>query len=429
MMPSAIWLAVFGRILAVVALALAAGLIFGYPLLWILGALSGLLTWHLYNAIRLEAWLRARKGKRPRRAAGVWGDIYAHLYRIRRQNRQRKKRLTRLLKEFRKSTAAMPDGGVVLNPSNEITWMNSAARALLGFGKADRGQRVDNLIREPRFLKYLRSGSGDGPVRIAAPNAPDRLLSVQIIPYGDNQRLLLAKDITRETRLEKVRRDFVGNASHELRSPLTVITGYLDALAEDPALPGTWNDPVVEMVAQGERMQAIIEDLLTLSRLEAAEPEAGREVVDVAGMLAMIRKEALAMAPRPEQVELEIESDSTLLGCGPEIYSAASNLVSNAVKYTPPEGSVTIRWTTDEDGGHLSVIDTGMGVPDELIPRLTERFYRVDKGRDRDKGGTGLGLAIVKHILQRHDACLEVQSKLGLGSTFVCHFPRSRLAR
>jgi two-component system phosphate regulon sensor histidine kinase PhoR len=419
--------AVAVRLAAAVAGAIGLGLVFGHPAWWVIGVLGVLLGWHSYHVVRFERWLRGPRSRRPPDVPGIWGTIHAHVYRIRRRNRQRKKRLTRLLKEFRKSTAAMPDAGVVLNATNEITWINTAAERLLGFSKVDRGRRIDNLIRDPNFVRYLRTEDRSGAVQIDSPADPERRLSVRVIPYGEDQQLMLAKDITRERRLEKVRRDFVGNASHELRSPLTVISGYLDSLGDDPDLPESWRSPVAEMTQQAARMQRIIEDLLTLSRLEVAEPEARRDSVDVGGMLAVIRKDLLAVRPRPEEITLELESRDALLGSEPELYSAAYNLVSNAVKYTPEEGRVTIRWFVDEDGGHLEISDTGIGIPEEAIPRLTERFYRVDKGRDRGRGGTGLGLAIVKHVLNRHGARLEIVSELGAGSTFTCHFPSARV--
>jgi two-component system phosphate regulon sensor histidine kinase PhoR len=415
------------RVGAAVAGAIGLGLIFGHPAWWVIGVLLALVGWHSYHVVRFERWLRGPRSRRPPDVSGIWGTIHAHVYRIRRRNRQRKKRLTRLLKEFRKSTAAMPDAGVVLNPTNEITWINAAAERLLGFSKVDRGRRIDNLIRDPNFVRYLRSHERSGAVQIDSPADPERRLAIQVIPYGEKQQLLLAKDITREQRLEKVRRDFVGNASHELRSPLTVISGYLDSLGEDADLPDSWRAPVAEMTQQAARMQRIIEDLLTLSRLEAAEPEARRDAVDVGGMLAVIRKDLLAVRPRPEDITLSLESRDGLLGCEPELYSAAYNLVSNAVKYTPEDGRVAIRWYVDETGGHLEITDTGIGIPEEAIPRLTERFYRVDKGRDRARGGTGLGLAIVKHVLNRHGARLDIVSELGSGSTFACHFPPARI--
>jgi two-component system phosphate regulon sensor histidine kinase PhoR len=229
-------------------------------------------------------------------------------------------------------------------------------------------------------------------------------------------------------RLEAVRRDFVANASHELRSPLTVISGYLETLAQDPVVDAELKGPVAEMRRQAERMTAIIRDLLELSRLEETDEIVGGTPVDVAALAALLRKDVLARPVHPKDVRVRVESPAALLGDEPEIHSAFSNLVDNAAKYTAAEGSLEIRWWVDADGGHFAVADTGMGIPPEHIPRLTERFYRVDAGRSRVTGGSGLGLAIVKHVLQRHGATLEVQSTLGVGSTFTCHFPPERLA-
>jgi two-component system, OmpR family, phosphate regulon sensor histidine kinase PhoR len=224
-----------------------------------------------------------------------------------------------------------------------------------------------------------------------------------------------------------MRRDFVANASHELRSPLTVITGYLDSMRSDDTVPEEWRQPVSDMTQQAARMRAIIDDMLTLSRLESGAQGRSDEAVDVPGLLALIRKETLILTQRPQVIELEAQSDQGLRGSENELYSAFSNLLANAVKYTPADGQVAIRWSVDEGGGHLSVSDTGRGIPADAIPRLTERFYRVHKGRDRVSGGTGLGLAIVKHVLERHEGTLEVESELGHGSRFTCHFPFSRL--
>jgi two-component system phosphate regulon sensor histidine kinase PhoR len=235
------------------------------------------------------------------------------------------------------------------------------------------------------------------------------------------------RDVTSEARLESMRKDFVANASHELRSPLTVISGYLDALADEPGLDPTWQEPVQEMRRQSDRMRGIVQDLLELSRLEAHGGEAEATEVDVGGMLALIRKDALARPQRPAVIELHLDSDALLQGSESELHSIFANLVSNAVKYTPADGRVDIRWWTDPKGGHLEVRDTGIGIPAEHLPRLTERFYRVDAGRSRKLGGSGLGLAIVKHALQRHGGRMDVASVEGQGSTFTCHFPASRL--
>jgi len=421
------WVFVAARLVALVGIAVIAGFFFGQPLAWVLGVFAAYLAWNLYHLYRLEVWLRTREGELPRDTMGMWGSIFAHLNRMRQRNRARKKRLAKVVKEFRKSTKALPDGGVVLSENDEIVWLNSAAEAYLGLRREDRGHRIENFLRDPAFVEYMRERKFGGALRMDSPVHPEIKLSVEVVPYGKTQRLLLAKDVTHEVRLEKVRRSFVANASHELRSPLTVVSGYLDALRDDQDLPETWKEPVEEMGRQADRMRRIIEDLLTLSRLEAADPEAERERVDVPGMLSVIRKEAMARADRPATIELELETDRRLLGAESEIFSAFANLVGNAIKYTPRDGRISIRWSMDGEGACLCVEDTGVGIPPEAVPRLTERFYRVDKGRDRARGGTGLGLAIVKHVLQRHGATLDIESELGKGSVFTCRFPADRV--
>ena len=420
------WGYVVARLAALLAVALLLGYFIGRPFAWLSAFLFVYLGWHLWHLWQLETWLRRKLGEPPRDAPGLWGGVFAQLHRLRLQSRARKKRLARVLKEFRKSTQALPDAGVVLGKDKEITWLNAAATRLLGLRAEDRGQRIDNLLRMPEFAEFLRLDDPERLLRITSPVDEGIKLSLRLVPYGDTQRLLLAKDITHEVRLETVRRTFVANASHELRSPLTVISGYLDALVEEPDLAEHWREPVGEMARQAHRMQRIIEDLLTLSRLEAAAPEAVREPVEVAGMLCVLRKEAMARPERPQQVDLLLETRTGLLGAEAEIFSAFANLVGNALNYTPREGSVRIRWFMDGAAPCLSVEDTGIGIPAEAIPRLTERFYRVDKGRERASGGTGLGLAIVKHVLQRHGGRLEIQSELGKGSVFTCRFPADR---
>ena len=413
----------FGMLVGAAALC---GWLFEHFFAWLSAFLLAYLGWHLWHLWQLESWLRKKLGEPPRDAPGLWGDVYGQLHRIRLQSRARKKRLARVLKEFRKSTKALPDAGVVIGPEREIVWLNRAAERLLGLRREDRGQRIDNLWRAPEFIEFLKHQEPEQVLRIAAPGDRDFRLAIQLVPYGDHQRLLLARDITHATRLETIRRNFVANASHELRSPLTVITGYLDTLVEEPDLAEQWREPVQEMARQSERMRSIIEDMLTLSRLEAAGPEAARDRVDVCGMLAALRKEALSRPQQVAVVELELKSSAGVLGVESEIYSACANIIGNALKYTPAEGSVHICWYLEDGSACLSVRDTGVGIPEPAIPRLTERFYRVDKSRDRATGGTGLGLAIVKHVLQRHDATLEIESELGQGSTFTCRFPADR---
>jgi two-component system phosphate regulon sensor histidine kinase PhoR len=408
---------------------------------WFLGVLVGnpwaglacLLSLHLgivlLHLFRLDWWLRHRSYASPPDIGGVWGEIIAQIVRLHRRKRFHKQRFVQLIRQLQRSTAALPNGVVILDAQREIVWFNRMAARLLGLrGNADLGMRLENLLREPELARYLEIADYSQPViirRMAA--AEDCHLSLQIVPYGDGQQMLLASDVSRQMRLEAVRRDFVANASHELRSPLTVISGYLETLSADPALDPDLQGPVAEMRRQAERMTGIVHDLLELSRLEAAEELVGGEPLDIEALAASLCRDVLARPVRPAEVRLRIESGGLLVGEEREIHSAFSNLVDNAAKYTPAEGSVTIRWWTDAEGGHFEVSDTGMGIPAEHIPRLTERFYRVDPGRSRGTGGSGLGLAIVKHVLQRHGARLEVRSTLGAGSSFSCHFPAERV--
>jgi two-component system, OmpR family, phosphate regulon sensor histidine kinase PhoR len=295
---------------------------------------------------------------------------------------------------------------------------------------ADLGLRIDNLVRQPEFARYLAGAQYANPVIIRIGAGEPVFLSLQFVPYGEGQLLLLVRDVSRQVQLEGMRKDFVANASHELRSPLTVISGYLETLSQDPVLDPELKGPLGEMRRQAERMTQIIRDLLELSRLEAAEGEVqDGESIDVAALLATLRKDVLARSERPRDIRVRLDSAASLIGNESEIQSAFFNLVDNGAKYTPPDGSIEMRWWVDDDGGHFTVTDTGIGILPEHIPRLTERFYRVDPARSRSTGGSGLGLAIVKHVLQRHGATLEVESAPGEGSVFSCHFPLRRIGR
>jgi two-component system phosphate regulon sensor histidine kinase PhoR len=412
------------------AAAAAVGWLFDRPMLFLAVTLAGWLAYELRNLFRFEHWLRRRSTEPPPDMRGLWGEAIATTSRIYRRKVFHKRRVLLLLREFRRMTSAMPDGAILLGRNREILWFNRTAGRWLGLQrKVDYGIRIDNLVRHPEFVEYLDSRGTTMPPRIRLPMAGDRWLLVRLVTTNaSGQQLLILRDVTSEARLESMRKDFVANASHELRSPLTVISGYLDALADEPALDSAWQEPVQEMRRQSERMRAIVQDLLDLSRLEARGGDAETTPVDVGGMLALIRKDALARPQRPSTIELRLDSDSRLLGSESELHSIFANLVSNAVKYTPSEGRVDIRWWTDAKGGHVEVRDTGIGIPAEHVPRLTERFYRVDAGRSRRLGGSGLGLAIVKHALQRHGGRLDVQSIEGKGSTFTCHFPAARIS-
>jgi two-component system phosphate regulon sensor histidine kinase PhoR len=427
-MNSSGWLSLIVRLALALTVGLVFGLIFHSP--W--AGLTVVLGWTLWtqylNLLRMLRWLRADEIALTPDLNGPWGDLVAMVARLYRRKQFHKQRLLRLLRELRRSTAAMPDGVVVLNPQAEILWFNRTAARLLGFrGKTDFGLRIENLVRQPEFVRYLREAEYDSPVIVRSSIGGDQFLSLQIVPYGAGQLLTLVRDVTREARLESMRKDFVANASHELRSPLTVISGYLETLTQDAEIDPMLAGPLQEMRRQAQRMTGIVEDLLELSRLESSDRDAAKVPIDVGALMAQLRQDVLARAPHPATVQVRSDSNARLLGEEIQIHSAFSNLVDNAAKYTPAEGSIQIRWWTDDKGGHLSVTDTGIGIAAAHIPRLTERFYRVDLGRGRGTGGSGLGLAIVKHVLQRHGGQLSIESEEGRGSKFSCHFPRDRI--
>ncbi len=386
------------------------------------------MAWHLRNLYRLYGWLQDGHRFRPPEAGGIWGEVFHLLYRLQLRNRKRKLRLTNLIKRFQEATAAMPDATVILDVDGTIEWFNGAAQQLLGFqaGK-DVGQRVVNLIRHPEFTRFLAKGSPAEPLRMTAPQDDRMTLSVRVVPYGKDQRLLIARDISQQLRLEQMRRDFVANVSHELRTPLTVISGFVETLLdEQEEQPEHVHRSLHLMQQQTSRMQHIVEDLLLLSRLETDRNRPPYTAVSVPAML-MILQEGVQPLVEQKRQRLVLDHDSTLwiYGAEKELYSAFSNLLTNAVRYTPEEGEITVRWYRDEAGAHYEVKDTGVGIAPQHIPRLTERFYRVDVGRSRDVGGTGLGLAIVKHVISRHGGTLRISSTLNKGSTFSCDFPTS----
>src|ERR1700761_705283 len=426
----AMWTFALARLAGILLVGLCVGLLIGPIWVWILGAACFYLGWQLLNLYRLDRWLRLRSQIDPPGIGGIWGDIVAQGVRLHRRQNYHKQRLIQIFRELRRSTAALPDGVIILSTQHEIVWFNRQAARLLGLRRPiDIGLRIDNLIRAPEFVHYLHGDDFALPLIIRPPVQLDLYLALQMVPYGAGQSLLLARDVTRQMRLEAMRKDFVANASHELRTPLTVISGYLDTLADDPSIDAAWAGPIRDMRTQARRMNAIITDLLELSRLEWTDGEAPREPIDVPRMLERLHRDALAMGARPRHVLLELDCADGLFGAPHEIESAFTNLLVNGLKYTPAEGTVRMRWWSDPEGAYFAVIDTGIGISAEHIPRLTERFYRVDAGRSRGEGGSGLGLAIVKHALQRHGGGLDVHSTEGKGSSFTCYFPAQRICR
>lgn len=400
------------------------GVATGVPWL-VLAAGSGLLVYDLTQAYRLERWLRASRRRRPPRGNGVWGHIFDGLDRQQLQQRTRRTRLVRLLRRFREGANAMPDGTIVLSAGGDMQWWNRLASRYLGLRwPQDRGQRIANLIRHPEFAAYLAERDWTAAVKIPSPQDPRRTLEIRIVPYGDHQQMLLARDISELHRLETMRRDFVGNVSHELRTPLTVLQGMSEQLGEMESLDAEeLARPLALMDQQIGRMTRLVDDLLLLSRLETERPAGERGTIDMPALLTEAVDEARALSNERHSIALTMDESLGIDGDRDEIRSAISNLLSNAVKYTEAGGRIDVRWFAAEGAACLAVADTGRGVPPHHIPRLTERFYRVDHGRASRDGGTGLGLAIVKHVLSRHGGRLEVTSQVGVGSTFTALFP------
>jgi two-component system phosphate regulon sensor histidine kinase PhoR len=417
----------FALVRLAVALCVAAlvGLITGRLALWLTIVLGGLLAWQFFNLFRLQRWIKHRAHEEPPDIGGVWGDVIAMVNRLYRRKQFHKRRVTQQFREFRRLSAALPDGVVLLSEDREIRWFNRMAAELLGLRrKLDLGIPIANLVRDPGFAAYLAKPAAGGVVIHV--QSRDAWLALFVIPAG-TQFLMLVRDVTREVRLEHMRKDFVANASHELRSPLTVISGYIDELADDEDLAVEWREPVADMRRQALRMREIVDDLLELSRLEATSDEAPLGLVDMPGLIVRLVRESRAAATVSPRFELGVDDSLLLLGDEAELHSIASNLLTNAVKYTPAEGAITVKWAAEPGGARLVVEDDGIGIAPEHLPRLTERFYRADRSRARAKGGSGLGLSIVKHALQRHGGRLDIESEEGRGSVFTAHFPSRRV--
>ncbi len=337
----------------------------------------------------------------------------------------RSRRIASNLRDLRNAASQLPDAVVLLDQQQQIRWFNHAAENLLGLRRPeDRGALLQQRLAGSELAKWLGDGAREPLNDTAAPGQPDSQLNLNLLPFGEHEHLLLGRDISHLNRLEQTRRDFVSNVSHELRTPLTVIHGYLELL--DPEDVPELAPVLGEMRAQSKRMGQIVEDLLTLSRLET-QHEVLDERVPMAALLATVRKEAEAISHGRHRISLESTAEADLLGSPKDLHSALSNLASNAVRYTPAGGSITIRWQREPDGAVYSVSDTGFGIPASHLARLTERFYRVSSSRSRNSGGTGLGLSIVKHVLGLHQAHLQIESTPGAGSTFSCHFGAARL--
>ncbi|MDE3009709.1 MAG: phosphate regulon sensor histidine kinase PhoR [Pseudomonadota bacterium] len=414
-------------------LALMAGLTAGLCLL--VALITVLLALHLRNLWRLTYWLRQPKPETVPEARGPWGDAFVALFRLQRKAEHGAELLREALNRFQDAGAALPDGVVIMDSDDRIEWCNPLAEEHLGIElPRDRGQQLTYLLRQPHFVDWVTGESYERPLTLRNARNEGRTLMFRMVRYGSREKLVVSRDITLLDRAERVRRDFVANVSHELRTPITVISGFLETL-EDSA-SGADGEALDEqsvkraislMRSQAARMQQLVEELLTLSRLESDAAPAPAEKFQVRALIELLGRETETLSAGRHRVMVRIEDDTTLLGSRSELHSAFGNLASNAVRYTPEGGEVELIWREVDGQGVFTVRDSGIGIAPEHIPRLTERFYRVDKSRSRETGGTGLGLAIVQHVLTRHQGRLEIESTPGRGSRFSAILPPERL--
>lgn len=389
-----------------------------------------LVLWrHIASLSRLLRWLDDTSRPVPE-GSGAWEEVFDSLYRYVRANREEHDRLATALVRFRNAALAMPDGVAVLDEGNHIEWCNPTAELYLGVDSArDSGQQIANLVRQPDFVRYLEGGEFDEPLVLRLVRGETRVLSLRIVPYGQERKLLLTRDITQAERLEIMRRDFVANVSHELRTPLTVVSGFLETLADGKVhvTERRGRDILGMMQAQTGRMARLIEDLLTLSALESSPGPADEAAIDMRRLVESLAEDGRALSGGRHRLLVDCAGPPRLFGSEKELRSAFGNIVSNAVRYTPEGGEIRVAWRSRGEDAEFSVSDSGHGFESRHIPRLTERFYRVDNSRSRDTGGTGLGLAIVKHVLTRHQGQLEIESEPGKGSRFSAVLPARRM--
>ena len=390
--------------------------------------LAILLLIHLRYAILLAAWLEQPRLEDVPDGWGVWADVFARLYRTHRATAQNESRLLENEERFRRTISALPEGIVLIDATLQIDWCNPVAEQHLGVSlRADQGLRITNLVRDPEFVGYMTWAHFDSPLIFQPIARPGLALEVRVVEFEAARSILITRDITQRERVDAVRRDFIANVSHELRTPLTVVNGFLETLIDAQSESGTTRQHHLQLMhEQAQRMHRLVEDLLTLSRLESRETPVVDEVVDVRPLVREVADEARALSLGRHQINVDL-TPGFVRGSREELSSAFGNIVSNAVRYTPDGGIISLAWREDASGGRFEVSDTGLGVAPDHIPRLTERFYRVDKSRSRETGGTGLGLAIVKHVLLRHGGHLDVQSEVGRGSTFSAVLPVERL--
>ena len=399
---------------------------------WALAALgigaAAIIGFHLYQLQLATDWAAGPLEARVPEGRGIWAETFSVLHRRTRMREAMHRDLKHVIQRFRKAAEALPDGVVLLDASNRIEWANARAQEQLGLNLAtDRRQPLVNLVRHPEFLRYIESGDFRESAVVEQPQAR-RTLALQLVPFGMEEKLLLSRDVTQLEALARMRRDFIANVSHELKTPLTVVTGFLETLQDMDFEPRQRTRYLRLMEDQARNMQRLVDDLLALSSLESEHNPLQEVEFAVVPLLLELSADAKGLSQGEHAITLDIGEAAAIVGSRDELKSAIGNLVSNAIRYTPHGGAITLTWHVEEDGsGVFAVRDTGIGISPEHIPRLTERFYRVDRSRSRATGGTGLGLAIVKHVLLRHQAELDVESRFGEGSTFSVRLPAKRV--
>jgi len=413
------------RLVLILSVSAAVGYLIGYPLIVVCLTALAILAWHYHHILKLFNWLWRSRSISPPQADGIWGRIFDGLYRQTRLHRQKQKLLNDKIRQFRDGAEALPDAALVLADDLSIQWGNKKAQRILGIKwPSDVGLRIDNLIRFPEFSKYLEKGDFNQPCHISSPVNADLMLELRMMSYGTDQILFLARDISKIHRLEEMRRDFVANVSHELKTPLTVMRGYVEMVqATEHALDPYWQKAFATMETQVSRMDRLVEQLLVLSRVEIHADEEQLQIVDMPRMLrGLIDDSQWLNQDKQHIITYDIDDNLAIEGVENELKSACVNLLSNAIAYTPQHGDIHITWKMDGHKAKFSVKDSGPGIRPEHVNRLTERFFRVDKSRSRETGGSGLGLAIVKHVLNHHHAELSINSKWGQGSEFIIYF-------
>ncbi|WNP33761.1 phosphate regulon sensor histidine kinase PhoR [Enterobacter kobei] len=408
--------------------ALILGALFGYLPWFLLAAVTGLLVWHFWNLLQLSWWLWVDRSMTPPPGHGSWEPLLYGLHQMQMRNKKRRRELGSLIKRFRSGAESLPDAVVLTTAEGMIFWCNGLAQQLLGLRwPDDNGQNILNLLRYPEFTQYLKRQEFLKPLNLVLNNG--RHLEIRVMPYSEQQLLMVARDVTQMHQLEGARRNFFANVSHELRTPLTVLQGYLEMMQEQALEGATREKALHTMREQTSRMEGLVRQLLTLSKIEASPVQMLNETIDVPMMLRVVEREAQTLSQQKQTIEFHIDSSLKVLGSEDQLRSAISNLVYNAVNHTPPATHIVVSWKRVPHGAEFCVEDNGPGIAAEHIPRLTERFYRVDKARSRQTGGSGLGLAIVKHAVNHHDSRLNITSTPGQGTRFSFILPERLIAK